>query len=43
MPVLATLPINPQTATLVDLGRVEAASVPEADDAFAQLKAALSD
>lgn len=43
VPVLATLPINPQTATLVDLGRVEAADVPEAADAFAQLKAALGD
>ena len=43
VPVLATLPINPANATLVDLGRVEAASAPEIDEAFAKVKEALGD
>lgn len=43
VPVLATLPIRPQTATLVDLGKVEAANAPEVADAFAKLKEALSE
>lgn len=41
VPVLATLPIRPQTATLVDLGKVESANAPEVADAFAKLKEAL--
>lgn len=41
VPVLATMPIRPATATLVDLGRVEAATAPEADEAFSKIKAAL--
>lgn len=43
VPVLATLPINPATATLVDLGRVEAATAPEMTEAFAKVREALGD
>ncbi len=43
VPVLATMPIRPANATLVDMGRVEAANAPEADEAFAKIKEALAD
>lgn len=43
VPVLATMPIRPQTATLVDLGKVDTANAPEAAEAFAKLKEALGD
>lgn len=43
VPVLATMPIRPQTATLVDLGKVTAANAPEATEAFAKIKEALGD
>ena len=42
VPVLATLPIRPQTATLVDLGKVESANAPEVDEAFSKIKEALT-
>ena len=40
---IATMPIRPQTATLVDLGKVDTANAPEAAEAFAKLKEALGD
>lgn len=43
VPVLATMPIRPQTATLVDLGQVDTANAPEATEAFASIKKALGD
>jgi Mrp family chromosome partitioning ATPase len=43
VPVLATMPIRPQTATLVDLGKVDTANAPEAKEAFAKIKEALGD
>ena len=43
VPVLATMPIRPQTATLVDLGQVDTANAPEATEAFAKIKEALGD
>ncbi|MCQ2487343.1 MAG: Mrp/NBP35 family ATP-binding protein [Clostridia bacterium] len=42
VPVLATLPINPAVTELVDAGRVEAAEVPQIEEAFAQIKAAIA-
>lgn len=41
VPVLAKLPIRPETASLVDAGRIESAEVSEIDEAFSKIKAAL--
>lgn len=42
VPVLATLPMDPAVASLVDQGKVEYIQEPKADEAFASLKNALA-
>ena len=42
VPVLATLPMDPAVASLVDQGKVEYIQEPQADAAFASIKNALA-